>query len=353
MQSFSTDVLALSGEAALLTRHGRVCFANSAALRILGSDCVDKSTRELLGPAIAETQAPSFVISQSINGHHYTVRVNRLEDGQVIFLSRCNTSPLLLNDALIFSMRNSLMNFSLSADLLRTRAEQLGDRQMLAGLRSITHSYYKMMRVLSNASTLMAIADDSIFFAPAPLDPGELIGSTVNTVNLLCPDVRTQFFGGECHPITADRQLVELMLMNLISNALVHADGCKRININLLETKDSLILSVDDDGCGIAPDQLGTVFDRYCHGFDLSNLLSGAGLGLTVARSVAQLHGGTLLLESRQGLGTTVRVSLSRKLSDNGLRSPQAPWEETGMQTILTALADYLPDDCYTEKFMD
>lgn len=353
MQSFSTDILALFGEAALLVRHGRVHFANSAACQILGADCGGKPVKELLGPVIAETQAASFVMDQSINGRHYAVRVNRFDDGQLIFLSPCSSSPLLLSDALIFSLRNSLMNFNISLDALRTRAELLGDEQLLLSLRSISHSYYKMTRLLSNASTALAVADGSILFAPGELDLAEFIASTADTVNMLCPGVETRFCGGEAHPITADRQLIELMLMNLISNALVHADGCTRININLLESKDSLIISVDDDGCGIAPDQLGTVFDRYCHGFDISSLLSGAGLGLTVARSIAHLHGGTLLLESRQGIGTTVRVSLSRHIGGAPLRSPQESWETAGMQNILTALADYLPDDCYTENFMD
>ena len=97
---------------------------------------------------------------------------------------------------------------------------------------------------------------------------------------------------------------------------------------------------------------MGTVFDRYCHGFDTGSLYAGAGLGLTVARSVAQLHKGTLLLESRQDRGTTVRVSLSRRLSADRLSVGQSAWEND-MQGILAALADSLPDDCYTENYLD
>ena len=141
-------------------------------------------------------------------------------------------------------------------------------------------------------------------------------------------------------------------MLNLISNCIVHAKGCTRVRLSLMETRENLILSVDDNGCGISPEQLGTVFDRYCHGFDTGSLCAGAGLGLTVARSVAQLHKGTLLLESRQGRGTTVRVSLSRRLSADRLCGGQSAWEND-MQGILTALADSLPDDCYTENYLD
>ena len=81
-------------------------------------------------------------------------------------------------------------------------------------------------------------------------------------------------------------------------------------------------------------------------------MLSGAGLGLTVARSAAHLHGGTLLLESRQDKGTTVRVSLSRHLSCSALKSPGAD-QEAEVKTVLCGLADCLPDSCYTERYMD
>ena len=167
-----------------------------------------------------------------------------------------------------------------------------------------------------------------------------------------CPGTAFSLSHGEIHPIVADRQLVELMVLNLISNCIVHAKGCTRVRVSLMETRENLVLSVDDDGCGIPPEQLGTVFDRYCHGFDTGSLYAGAGLGLTVARSVAQLHKGTLLLESRRDRGTTVRVSLSRRLSSDRLCSSQLPWESS-MHGALTGLSDALSDDCYTESYLD
>ena len=352
MRDLSIDILALSGEAALLIRHNLVQFANPAACRILGSDCRGKTLKALLGPSVAESQAPSFIVDLCIGGIHYAVRVNRFEDGQLVFLRQCSNSPLLLNDALIFSMRSSLMNFSLSADMLRTRAEEDEDRELLEPLRSITHSYYRMMRVLTNASAVLAITQGTMIFSPEELDVSRLVSGLAETVTMLCPQPELKLLCEPVHPIVADRQLVELIVLNLISNCLVHARGCNRVSLSLVETRDSLILSVDDDGCGIAPEQLGSVFDRYCHGFDIGSMLSGAGLGLTVARSAAHLHGGTLLLESRQDKGTTVRVSLSRHLSCSALKSPGAG-QETGVKAVLCGLADCLPDSCYTERYMD
>ena len=341
MHDLSTDILSLSGEAALLIRRNLVYFANSAACRILGQDCLGKSLRSLLGPGVAESQASSFIVEISIGGSQYAARVNRFEDSQLVFLRQCSNSPLLLNDALIFSMRSSLMNFSLSADMLRTRAEDKEDAELLCALRSITHS-----------SAVLSITQGSLIFSPEELDVARLVSGLVETAAMLSPQVELKLVCEQVQPIVADRQLVELIILNLISNCLVHAVGCTRIALSLMGTRDSLIISVDDDGCGIAPEQLGSVFDRYCHGFDMGSMPSGAGLGLTVVRSAACLHGGTLLLESRQGKGTTVRVSLSRHISSSVLKSPGEDLEP-GIKTVLTGLADCLPDECYTEKYMD
>ena len=352
LNQISTEILALSGEPALLARRFRVFFANAAARQLLGDDCEGKSLEDLLGPALCETQAPSFLLDQTVRGHRCSLRVNHIGDCQLIFLRRCGSTPLLLNDALLCSMRSALMNFGVSAELLRARAEERGDSPLLKDLRSVTHCYYRMLRVLANASLVLSVTDGSAPFAPDEMDMIRFLSGLLDTVRMLCPGTAFSLSHGEIHPIVADRQLVELMVLNLISNCIVHAKGCTRVRLSLMETRENLILSVDDNGCGIPPEQLGTVFDRYCHGFDTGSLCAGAGLGLTVARSVAQLHKGTLLLESRQGRGTTVRVSLSRRLSADRLCGGQSAWEND-MQGILTALADSLPDDCYTENYLD
>ena len=352
LNQISTEILALSGEPALLARRFRVFFANAAARQLLGDDCEGKSLEDLLGPALCETQSPSFLLDQTVRGHRCSLRVNHIGDCQLIFLRRCGSTPLLLNDALLCSMRSALMNFGISAELLRARAEERGDSLLLKDLRSVTHCYYRMLRVLANASLVLSVTDGSAPFAPDEMDMVRFLSGLLDTVRMLCPGTAFSLSHGEIHPIAADRQLVELMVLNLISNCIVHAKGCTRVRLSLMETRENLILSVDDNGCGIPPEQLGTVFDRYCHGFDTGSLYAGAGLGLTVARSVAQLHKGTLLLESQQGRGTTVRVSLSRRLSADRLSVGQSAWENV-MQGILAALADSLPDDCYTENYLD
>ena len=79
----------------------------------------------------------------------------------------------------------------------------------------------------------------------------------------------------------------------------------------------------------------------------------GPGLGLSVSRGVAQLHGGTLLLESRENRGTAVRVTLSRKLSARGQLREDGSEEGYSSRDLLTGLADCLPEEAFSEKYLD
>ena len=113
------------------------------------------------------------------------------------------------------------------------------------------------------------------------------------------------------------------------------------------------MLSVSDDGYGIPAEQLHQAFDRYRYRFEGFQMWRGPGLGLSVARGVAQLHGGTLLLESRPGVGTAVRVTLSRSLASSGRLQESDGSSQYSTRDLLAGLADCLPEEAFTEKYLD
>lgn len=101
--------------------------------------------------------------------------------------------------------------------------------------------------------------------------------------------------------IRADRNRLKQVSMNLLSNAIRHVQSGGEVMIGARRTDDELTLWVADDGEGIAPEKQATVFERFSRGER-----GGAGLGLSLVKEIAQLHGGWVELQSEPDKGTRV-----------------------------------------------
>jgi PAS domain S-box-containing protein len=112
--------------------------------------------------------------------------------------------------------------------------------------------------------------------------------------------------------IWIDKRKFAQIFINLLSNALKFTPRGGKVALTAVQSADgSLAISVRDTGIGIAPEDMQTVlapFGQVESAF--SRRYHGAGLGLPIARSLIELHGGTLAIESALGLGTTVTVTL-------------------------------------------
>ncbi|MBI4490936.1 MAG: HAMP domain-containing protein [Deltaproteobacteria bacterium] len=115
--------------------------------------------------------------------------------------------------------------------------------------------------------------------------------------------------------VVADKKRLTRLLINLLSNAVKFSPDHGRIHIStaLLEadrrSAPQVILSVEDEGMGIAEKDLPTIFDRF-YSRDQGNVETGTGLGLPYCKLVAEAHGGKILAERRNGGGFVVSVVL-------------------------------------------
>jgi two-component system, OmpR family, heavy metal sensor histidine kinase CusS len=107
--------------------------------------------------------------------------------------------------------------------------------------------------------------------------------------------------------IYADPDLFERAVGNLLDNALRFAPEHGSIRIGLSKHNADFEVAVSDNGCGIAAEHLPRVFDRFYRA-ESSRGSDGAGLGLALVKSIVDLHGGSALIESNIGRGTTVKM---------------------------------------------
>ncbi len=110
--------------------------------------------------------------------------------------------------------------------------------------------------------------------------------------------------------LRADRQLIERMLINSLTNAIKFTPEAGRILLGAEVTKDGLQLTVEDNGIGIPQQQLSRVTEPFTQIRRSHNASAGIGLGLSIVSSFIELHGGSLAIESEVGVGTKVILSL-------------------------------------------
>jgi signal transduction histidine kinase len=98
---------------------------------------------------------------------------------------------------------------------------------------------------------------------------------------------------------------------NLVTNAVKFTSPGGHVCVSARATQSGWTIEVLDDGIGIPADELETLFLRFRRGSNARDLqIPGTGLGLTIAKAVADLHSATIEVESVEGEGTTVRVSI-------------------------------------------
>lgn len=109
---------------------------------------------------------------------------------------------------------------------------------------------------------------------------------------------------------TADPHKIELVVDNLVSNAIKHTDSGGRVGIDLRK-RSPIELVVSDTGSGLARHESDRAFDRFYRTESARrDAVQGLGLGLSICRAVVEAHGGEISMESNPGHGTTVTVLL-------------------------------------------
>ncbi len=116
-------------------------------------------------------------------------------------------------------------------------------------------------------------------------------------------------------PFRGDEALIQRMVLNLIHNAIKYTPANGRVQVNVREDRDHCEIVISDTGPGIPAAAQAHVFERFyrvdkARSRDESLNGSGAGLGLSIAKWVAELHGGTIVLDNTNHEGATFVISL-------------------------------------------
>lgn len=208
-------------------------------------------------------------------------------------------------------LRNPLSAISMCARvLLDSPPDDAGARRELAD--AILQSTHLMQRLIQDLLDVATIESGHLKVHPHPEVLAPLVDVALNMVREAA-DERGVALERELAPVLPDVDVdamrVEQVLANLLANAVKFTERGGRVVVKGEVNGGVIHLRVSDTGCGIPPEHLPHIFDRYWHARRQSRTV-GTGLGLAIARGIVEAHGGTIAVESVLGAGTTFAFTL-------------------------------------------
>lgn len=105
--------------------------------------------------------------------------------------------------------------------------------------------------------------------------------------------------------IASDKEKIRQVIYNLVQNSIDAVEDSGKISVSVKRDRDSIIISISDNGRGIAPDELGKIFSPF-----YTTKAKGTGLGLAIVDKLVKVLGGTVKVESNPSKYTTIIIEL-------------------------------------------
>jgi len=107
--------------------------------------------------------------------------------------------------------------------------------------------------------------------------------------------------------LIGDRNRLKQIFLNIVQNAIKYSHKNGKVYIEVTKNKGQAVIKVKDEGIGIAKEHLPHIEQSF---YQINNHATGAGLGLAIVKKMVELHGGTINIISKEGIGTTILIKL-------------------------------------------
>jgi signal transduction histidine kinase len=209
-------------------------------------------------------------------------------------------------------MRTPLAAMRSSAESALAAANS--EDELRAALAIVASSAERLTRI-TNDLLMLARSEELPNRRPGPIDLSVVVSEAAETFAIAHPELpRARLSLAEDLRVSADSSEIGRIVANLLDNAIRYSGGttAKPVRIVTRAADGEALVEVTDNGPGIGPADLDRIFEPFYRvHFDAASP-DGNGLGLAIARSLAQRNGARLVAESRLGAGATFRVTLPR-----------------------------------------
>lgn len=216
---------------------------------------------------------------------------------------------------------------TMSHELRTPIASMIGLLELLSYENRNIADDYKLKSLMSSAKNLQLLVNDILDYSKLDSQGISLVEEFVSYTDLLGDLVRlheasarerglvfeTQWDSSEIEFILTDALRLSQIVNNVLSNAVKFTEQGK-IKVTVRATKQNISIIVDDTGIGISPDKLESIFDPFRQADDsIERKYGGTGLGLAIVKKLTTLMSGYISINSTEGEGTSVMISLPLK----------------------------------------
>ena len=348
-----TEILSLFEQLtvpAFLVKENQIIYANFAAQQhqFNPGECITPYLADY-AEEYEKLENGDLHLQLTQNDSVFCACVSCIEDGRLFILESEYTSAELNSLATTAQhLREPLSDAMATASALISEASETQESQ----LQALTKSLYRLQR------TILNMADAGTYGQKrqkriALVDINQFLLELCEKVSSLAEATGIHVSYKQIHDMAytyVDEEKLERGLLNLISNALKFSQKDGQVEISLTQTEKKLYITVQDSGCGLSQSAKGNLFQRYLRQPGIEDARSGSGLGLTIARSAALAHDGTLLATENPDGGVSFTLSVAKIAPKGGvLRSPvMFPIDYAGGHDhTLLELSDVLPASLY------
>ncbi len=232
------------------------------------------------------------------------------------------------SDDIAHELRTPVNNLRGVADVALNK--QRSDEEYREALSSCLEEGLRLSRMVDGLLLLARTENPQTHVAREPVDVAHEIESLGEYYEVSAAEAGVELAVEASRPLSAmlNRPLFQRALGNLVENALAHTPRGGSVRISAAGCNGSLRVQVADTGCGISPDHLAHIFDRFYRVDRARSTNSGGvGLGLSIVKSIAALHGGGIEVASELGKGTTITLvfpTAAPPMSENSGAAGQA-----------------------------
>jgi signal transduction histidine kinase len=220
-----------------------------------------------------------------------------------------------LKDSLVASvsheLRTPLTSIRGYAELLLEReAGELNEEQEQF-LNVIDRNTGRLLRVIGDLLFVAQVDAGKLALERTDFHLGELAAECVDAArpSADAKGIAVHLEADDTPEVYADRSRLAQAFDNLLSNAIKFTPAGGRVDLRVSASAGTAVVEVSDTGIGVPPDEQEKLFERFFRTTGATDrAIQGTGLGLSITKAIAEAHGGTISVESAEGVGTTFRI---------------------------------------------